>query len=226
MINKYRNHEVNLDRIEDVDFVWNGESYAELTGKTKYYDWIIASHLIEHTPDLIGFLIDCDSILKDDGILSLVVPDKRFCFDRLRPITGLGKVIDSHIQKNRIHTVGTVAEYFLNVVRKDGRIAWDSATNGELEFVHSKDQALTSMDAVLNQGVYMDVHAWCFVPHSFRLMINDLYDLGLIPFQEVDFGPTVGCEFYVTLGRMGSSRDISRMEMLNAIEIETGGHLA
>ena len=50
LLEKYRGHPIPLDRIEEVDFVWHGESYLELTGKPKFYDWIIASHLIEHTP--------------------------------------------------------------------------------------------------------------------------------------------------------------------------------
>ena len=71
LISKYSDHHhVDLDNIEEVDFVWDGHPYSDLTGKTKHYDWIIASHVIEHTPDLIGFLVECDSILKDDGVLS------------------------------------------------------------------------------------------------------------------------------------------------------------
>ena len=40
-----------LRKIEQVDFIWGGESYCELTGRRKFYDWIIASHLIERAPD-------------------------------------------------------------------------------------------------------------------------------------------------------------------------------
>ena len=35
LIAKYKNQQVNLDNIEEVDFVWCGESYSELTGKSK-----------------------------------------------------------------------------------------------------------------------------------------------------------------------------------------------
>jgi len=220
LITKYRDHHVILKNIEEVDFVWRDENYSELTGKSKYYDWIIASHVIEHTPDLIGFLNDCDAILKDEGVISLVIPDKRYCFDHYRPITGISKIIDNHFQKNKIHTPGTVAEYFLNVVSKDGSIAWNSSITGEYNLVHSLDDALQGMNSVLNEKAYIDVHAWCFVPHSFRLIIHDLFCLGLIPFQEVDFFPTEGCEFYITLGRNGRGINQSRLEMLNIIESE------
>src|SRR5687767_12380965 len=59
LVAKYQGHGVDLQCIEEVDFVWRGESYADLTGRSHHYEWIIASHLIEHTPDLIGFLNEC-----------------------------------------------------------------------------------------------------------------------------------------------------------------------
>ncbi len=220
LIAKYEDHGVNLNNIEEVDFVWKGESYSELTGGTQYYDWIIASHIIEHTTDFIGFLNDCDSILKEDGVISLVVPDKRYCFDHYRPITGISKIIDSHFHKSAIHTPGTVVEYCLNVVSQSGSIAWNSNTTGEYDFVHSIDYALQGMNAVLHDKAYWDVHAWCFVPHSFRLLIYDLFCLGFISLQEVDFYPTDGCEFYITLGKKGAGLKKSRMEMLEIIEYE------
>lgn len=220
LIIKYKDHHVNLENIEEVDFVWRGENYSQLTGKDKYYDWIIASHVIEHTPDLIGFLNDCDTILKDDGVISLVVPDKRYCFDHYRPITGISKIIDNHFQKTTIHTSGTVAEYFLNVVSKAGNIAWNSSATGKYNFVHSLENALQGMKSVLNENAYLDVHAWCFVPHSFRLIVHDLFCLGLIPFQEVGFFQTEGCEFYVTLARNGQGINRSRLEILDIIESE------
>ncbi len=220
LIAKYKDHHVNLENIEEVDFVWRGENYSELTGKDKYYDWIIASHVIEHTPDLLGFLNDCDTILKEDGVISLAVPDKRYCFDHYRPITGISQIIDSHFQKTIIHTPGTVAEYYLNVVSKAGNIAWDSSATGRYNFVHSLEDALQGMKSALNENAYLDVHAWCFVPHSFRLIVHDLFRLGLIPFQEVGFFQTEGCEFYVTLGRNGQGINRSRLELLDIIESE------
>lgn len=217
---KNTGHNVNVNNIEDVDFVWQGESYTELTGKKNHYDWIIASHVIKHTQDLVGFLNECDSILKDDGIVSLVVPGKRYCFDHYRPITGLSQVVDSHFRKATNHSPGTAAEFYLNVVSRSEKIAWSKKTTGRYRFLHSLEDAQRGIETVRKDEGYFDTHAWCFVPHSFRLIIHDLYHLGLIPFQEVDCFSTRGCEFYVTLGRHGKGVGKSRMEMLKLIESE------
>lgn len=220
LLSKYKDRNLNLDLVEEVDHIWTGQSYTELTGKEKHYDWIIASHVIEHTPDLIGFLKECDSVLNNDGVVSLAIPDKRYCFDYHRPISALSRVIDSHFSENSIHSAGTVAEYYLNVVRKKGSGSWCEQTEGDIEFIHTLKHAVQGMNKVNNHGLYIDVHAWCFVPHSFRLLINDLCDLGLIPFREVSFTPTSGSEFFVTLGRNGSNFDLSRVEAAKQIEQE------
>jgi|GEM_PF-1362891 len=219
LIAKYATHGIALDRIEDVDFVWKGESYLELTGKPKHYDWIIGSHLIEHTPDLIAFLDDCDSILKDGGVLSLVIPDKRYCFDCFRPITGLARVIDSHLAGNKIHSEGTVAEFCMNVAAKGNTLSWDERSRGDYRLLHSVREAEEAMREV-RKHAYVDVHNWCFVPHSFRLILADLYMLGYTKLREVHFEAPGGYEFYVALGRHGAGPDLGRLELLKKVDAE------
>jgi len=216
---KYAGHPIELERIEDVDYVWKGQSYLELTGKPRHYDWIIASHLIEHTPDLVAFLEDCDAILKDAGVLSLVIPDKRYVFDRFRPITGLARVIDAHAARAKVASPGAVAEYYMNVAGKAHQLGWSAGTPGEYTFIHSAHEA-TEKAREAGAGAYVDIHNWCFVPHSFRLLLHDLYVLGYTKLREVSFHPTEGCEFYVALGRHGTGPNLSRLEILRAIDAE------
>ena len=153
-------------------------------------------------------------------MLSLAVPDKRFCFDHFRPITPLAKIIDSHYQKPAVHTPGTVAEYFLNVVSKGGQIAWGQGHPGDFRFVHTLEEARNGMQAVIQKNAYLDVHAWCFVPSSFRLVLHDLYNLGMTPLKEVAFHPTVGVEFFITLSKTGAGTSLSRQTLLKQIDDE------
>ena len=222
LIEKYKEQNVAVENIEEVDFVWKGEPYAELTGRSKFYDWVIASHLIEHTPDLIGFINECESILNENGVLSLAVPNLAYCFDHFRPTTGIARVIDSHLSRNKIHTPGTAVEYTLYRAYRDGQVAWREkyGAKGEFTLAHSLDDARNAMDRAMSRGDYQDFHAWCFTPHSFRLLIHDLFCLGFISLKEVSFFPTEGYEFYMTLGPKGKGPNLSRLEMLKAAKLE------
>jgi hypothetical protein len=215
LIEKYpaNNHAL----IEEVDFVWNGEPYRELVGSNRY-QWIIASHVIEHMPDLIGFLADCEGILEADGILSLVVPDKRFCFDRLRALTGIGQVIEA--QGRMVSSVGSVYDYFSSAALNGDLRLWNTNEDATLALMMPDAFAVTAYRRALAGHPY-DVHAWTFTPTSFRLILQDLADLGLTVLREIGHHPTEGGEFFATLSKQGGSSRLDRLAALKAIEEET-----
>lgn len=217
---KYTGHNVNLDNIEDVDYVWHGEKYSQLVGSTNHYDWIIASHVIEHMPDIISFINDCDEILTDNGIIILAIPDACHCFDYMRQISSISRVIDAYLNGHTRHTVGTGVDHVLNVCTMDGSIAWNSASDGEFKFMHSVEDARNLLDQDNDPSVYQDFHAWCFTPHSFRMLMEDLYHLGLIAVREVRFLPTGGFEFFMILGRKGDGPKLGRLELIRKVRQE------
>jgi hypothetical protein len=143
LLEKYKDHGVKLENIEDVDFVWSGERYPALVGERNAFSWILASHVIEHTPNIVAFLEDCEALLSDTGVLSLAVPDKRFCFDHFRPISGLARILDSHYSGATHHTPGSVVEFMLNAVSKGGQIAWSQAQPGDFAFLCDLGSVLT-----------------------------------------------------------------------------------
>lgn len=225
LIAKYTGHGVDLDAIEEVDFIYDGRRYPELIGLTNHYDWIIASHVIEHVPDLIGFLSDCAKLLRDGGVLSLVVPDMRFCFDRLRMPTGISQIIDAHTENRKMPSAGQVADYFLNVARLSDSISWDegfaySRSWQDIEFAHGVEDAKRGMQTVMNDGLYLDVHVWCFTPSSFRLLMDDLKRLGLTILSESRFHETVGNEFYVSLSKTDNCMVNDRLQLRRRVEDE------
>jgi len=185
------------------------------------FDWIIASHVIEHTPCLITFLKNCEAVLKENGALSLIIPDKRYCFDLYREKTSLSSVLDAFREKRKIHSPGTAAEYFLSVVTKNGNIAWSHDTEGETRFVHGLSDAKQAIEGIENEGAFLDLHSWVFTPYSFRLLIEDLHQLGYIRLRERCFFNTEGCEFYITLGPQGLGPGLTRLELarLNAQQV-------
>jgi hypothetical protein len=223
LIDKYTGHGVDINSIEKVDHIWQGESYAELTGKRSYYDWIIASHVIEHTPDIVSFLLNCNDVLNDEGMLSLAVPDYRYIFDQYRAPTGLSKVLEAFHEKRTRHSIGAVAEHYLYSSNKGGAIAWSKFAHGESALAYDYQQAVSYIEQASKDERYMDVHAWCFTPSLFRLVIKDLNSLGLCPLKEASFFSTSGCEFFITLSRSAQGASESRLQLMKSMQRELGG---
>ena len=87
---KYRNTPwVDPNNIESVDHVWRGGPLHSLFPKDALgsYNALIASHVIEHMLDPIGFLGSCSELLAPvDATVVLAIPDKRLSLDfRLFP---------------------------------------------------------------------------------------------------------------------------------------------
>jgi len=218
---KYQGHGVNLDNIEEVNFVWHGEPLQELIGKTGCYDWIIASHVIEHTPDLISFLQQCEELLKADGILSLVIPDKRYCFDYFSPPSTTGHVLDAWAEKRVRPSAGQVFDHIANASKRNGNIAWGHDGNGGAdELVHTLDEAKAHWLRSNSTSDYIDVHCWRFTPTSFRLILSDLHELNLVGLGIKSEFDTTGCEFYVSLGKGAENVQQDRLTSLQKRKIE------
>ncbi|MFZ0872386.1 MAG: hypothetical protein WAM90_16860 [Rhodanobacter sp.] len=215
---KYQGTEVDVGNIEDVDYVWKGEPLSETIGRKSCYEWIIASHVIEHTPDLVGFLIECQTLLRESGRLILVVPDKRYCFDRFQSLTSTGDALDAHRQQLTKPSPGRVFDHFANAVKKGrgGVIAWHRHAPGKLRMVHTVEGARAAWQDAQQGDHYVDVHNWHFTPESFRLVVEDLRELGLIELGFADGPAGSGGEFCVCLQRVPLDRK-DRLTSLTSI---------
>jgi hypothetical protein len=141
-------------------------------------------------------------------------------------ISSLDKAIDAHHQRLDAPSAGSVFEAELNAVTLDGRIDWGPGQKGEYDFGFDLEASVSMMNQRLVEGTYVDVHQWCFVPSSFRLMLADLHSLGLIALRETSFMPTSGCEFFVTLSRSGKGPNLDRRQLLLAVDEELKNPLA
>lgn len=200
---KYKNHDVNLNNIEKVDYVWDGTPIDKLIGKRNHFDYIIASHVIEHVPDFISFLQQCENLLSVNGILSLAIPDKRYCFDFFSPITTTGMIIDAFLEKAVKPSPGRVFDHFSNAAQLDegeASIAWSENSGlDRKKLIHTMSQAIDQYSQSLNIDKYIDCHNWRFVPASFCLLISDLRELKLTNLDIAYKQDTIGHEFFVSL---------------------------
>lgn len=190
---KYAGTAVDLSRIETVDYVGGLEQIHT------QYDFIVASHVIEHVPDLLGFLQQCERLLSSSGILVLAVPDHRYAFDCLRPRSTTGQVIDA--LGRTAHTAGRMFDEIAYNCLNDGRLAWKRTARKHLRFYRPLvDAAVVARNPhAHHQG---DIHAWQFSPAGFRLIMQDLAETRLLALREQAFIEAAS-EFFISLSRNG-----------------------
>lgn len=201
---KYEGHTtVDIENIVDVDYVWNGQPLRELIDGYSEVDFAVASHVIEHVPNLIGWLLEIHSILKVGGILSLAIPDKRFCFDFKRQLTEPQHLVEAYLLRYTQPSPRMVFDHYSNVVQIDGDIAWNSwdlpPDPDRMRNTHKPAEALDKARRAAESGEYFDAHCWVFTPESFLDNLSVLVQLNLLPYKISTFFDTYGHEFIVSL---------------------------
>lgn len=205
LVEKYRRFDVDVDAIEEVDVVWTGGALDKAlpTSRLGTVNACVASHVIEHIPNPIMFFQSMSRILKPEGLLSLAIPDKRYCFDFFQSITGTGDWLHAWKRGAEIHSQRSMFQHIAYTVGTEGGTTWGQGRYLErFEFLSpSISQAFTRFQAYSENtgGTYQDCHAWHFTPSSFELLIVELSHLGLIPFSVEESYPTCGCEFIFLL---------------------------
>ncbi len=70
-----------------------GEATSMRTLAPNAYDFVLCSHMLEHTANPILVLNECKRILKHGAILVLALPNMKYTFDHRRPVTTLEHLI-------------------------------------------------------------------------------------------------------------------------------------
>lgn len=217
---KYSAMGVDISLIEDVDFVWDGETIHSTVNGQKF-DFVLASHVVEHSVNFVQFLNDIGEALAENGKIILMVPDKKYCFDLFQPLTDAAKILNDHARDASVHTMEAMyrehSHVFVNykeyvLFRKENISAWGQGSVESLKF-GTNDPIRWYMSALANMKAtkYIDSHEYYFTPTSFLMIIEELNFLGLIQMKVATLTRSRGCEFLVVLEpSSSSSNDLDR----------------
>ncbi len=78
------------------DIVSNFDTDGLRMIESKSQDFVVASHVLEHLADPIGFLVDMYRVLRPGGLAIVLLPDLRRTFDNKRPATPLEHLAAEH----------------------------------------------------------------------------------------------------------------------------------
>lgn len=179
---------------------------AEAVAADAPYQHVVASHVIEHVPDMVGWLRDVAQVLTWDGALLLAVPDRRYCFDVHRAPATVGQVLQAHLDGDRTPSVRAVLDHFMRAVDYTAEQAW-AGEPPPAQRSHPIDDVRRHL-ARQQAGDYVDCHVWPLTPRGFADLMDDLLVLGEVDFAVERLTATrVGeQEFYATLRRLDRRR--------------------
>jgi hypothetical protein len=142
-------------------------------------------------------------VLRPGGRLCLAIPDKRYTFDILRPVSTVGEIIDAHLRRAKVPSPKQIYDNYTMVCHVDAGAAWRGEIDpAHLRRIHPPGLARSFVDRAW-AGEYLDCHCWVFTPSSFmdawaQLLQENLVPFALATFHETRYGEN---EFFVGLQR-------------------------
>jgi len=210
-----------LSAIEAVDLVGPAHRLADLAEAAGHapgsLDFVLSSHNFEHLPDPVRFLQAAQRVLKPGGVVTMAVPDRRFCFDMLRPRTTLNAMLEAYLEERQQPSQRQCFEHMAETAIIAPAIGIPSYDVGAdpLNGVTIQEQLEEGFarwrERLKAASVpYEDTHCWMFTPASAELLLRDLRFLGLVNLDVLSCGPTVGVEFVIHLRRPATEAPVPR----------------
>lgn len=199
---KYKtNPYFDVNDIVGVDYILSGNNkLKDAVPKNKKFDYVIASHVIEHIPDTVSWFEDIAFILNSGGIFTLAIPNKLYTFDVGREVSRPSEVIGAYADKISKPTSSMIYDHFSEA--RDVNNTQKSPTNKQvLGAWRSMQENLTSKECI-------DAHYYVYTPASFlnimrHLMIHELVDFEVVYFHDSIPGHN---DFYVSLKKISGNR--------------------
>lgn len=173
---------VDIEKIVETDGVWGDRKLKEVVGTFGPVDAVIASHVAEHVPDLIGWLCEIGEVLKPNGVIGLAVPDMRFTFDRFRQLSSLTDLLENHLLRRRIPSVRQVIDHVIHVQAENTArsVHIGTASTPKALSVNDLMGVRSLVEDISVCGSYHDVHCNIFNPLSFATLMHQVVSLDLV----------------------------------------------
>ncbi len=207
-------------KVQRLDFIWQlGKTLQECAGSNTKFDYVVSCHVFEHVPNFLEYLYQARAVLKDDGVIAMILPDIKGSGEYFRRETSAADLINSYLLGQSEPSPGQVYDGLRNLF---------SFENVPLQGLSLDDvkRHFTDMDsyhaAVRASVEYVDIHCWAFSKDGFVAATRELQGVGLFDFEieEIDSNPLTqtghGSEFFVKLRPTAPPRPSRLQELRQA----------
>lgn len=174
------NPRYKTDTLVDVHYAIYDGDYAAIPER---FDLAIANHVIEHIPDMIGWLKGLRSVLNQGGCLFLSVPDRRHTFDYLRPETRVSEFLAAHREKQTVPTWRQIFDHFYYYRKLDSKITWAGNFDVILATPRSSIAEARRNADRMSSGEFVSLHCNVYTYDTFLQCAKELQKLGELPFE-------------------------------------------
>ncbi|WP_347341156.1 methyltransferase domain-containing protein [Sphingomonas sp. TREG-RG-20F-R18-01] len=192
--------------VPKIDFVWQpGKTLKQCMNDHESFDFVIASHVMEHVPNTLGWLNEILETLKVGGRVALFLPNRKFNNDFHRKDTDFAQLLQWWIEQPIVPTVGQVLDFMSNSlsITAEDIVDWTKPEDVvRLKPHYSRSDIISTGVALYNDSPYIDAHCTVWTPESFRSVFREVESAGLIGAKVIDVvDDTV--EFLVVLEKTG-----------------------
>jgi hypothetical protein len=178
--------------LQNIDYVVKDGIYSNII--LEKFDLVYSSHNIEHVPCLVTHLNNLSSILNENGLVFLGIPDYHFVFDRQKNPTTIFDILIAYYKNTNIPQSSQILEMMYFGCANDPYLHWNNELNNNKnsflflkekeDFLKSRvDDIVNNIDnikhIILNNRDYHDSHCWKFSPWNFKFIMKILYDCKL-----------------------------------------------
>jgi hypothetical protein len=191
------------ESVPDIDY-WDSRGNLKVINRN--FSAVVSAHCIEHQPDLIQHLKDVESLVEEESLYFLVLPDYRYCFDHFISPSKLIEIIRAHNERRTIPDIYSVLEHRALTCHNEPRRHWNEDHGPAIDNLKARWEGAKT-EFLAAGGNYIDVHCWQFSPETFKLQIDSLFVLGYTKWQLVEMyeTPMNDLEFFCILKKASHS---------------------
>ena len=172
------NPKLHPERFVEVTYAVKSKRFSDTIEER--FDVVIANHIIEHIPDVIGWLGELATVCTDNAAIFLSVPDRNYTFDYLRPestVIDLLRAHDADLERPDYYQILSSIYYWRPITQGE---VWSGEDLGPK--LRSKRYSLREAmaRAVAGMNSYRDSHCHVFSRATFGALWADLEESGLI----------------------------------------------